>query len=83
MKDYIIIYHKTESDDWHITKADNPKTALLDFYEYCGGSKVLSKDELKKFADNFDFEKLVKLFEKDHWYKIAYIGEFNPLYIEE
>ncbi len=79
---YLIIYHRYEGDDWHLSDAESPEEALLYLYEEYGGSSILNFEELKKFAQNFGLEKLIKLFEKEH-YAIAYIGEFNPLYEEE
>lgn len=82
MKKYLIIYHKYESDDWHIANAETPQEALLDLYKDYGGSHILNIEELKKFANAFSLEKLIKLFEREH-YKIVHIGEFNSCYKEK
>lgn len=82
MRKYIIIYHKHESDDWHLTNAENPKEALLNIYKDYGGSRILNTNEFQKFIETFDLETLIKLFEKEH-YKIAHIGEFIPVYGEK
>lgn len=76
MKEYIFV-----GDDIHyyITKADNEKQAVLNLYEWQGGSNLFCPKRLEALREHLDTFELIKLYEKEHG-KITQFGEFSAIY---
>lgn len=75
MKNYIVVY---DYDKTYYTCAGTQVEIILNMFEYCGGSTQWTEEELKVIGKEFGFEKLVSLFQKEH-YEIELIAEYTPI----
>ncbi len=76
MKEYIFVGNDF---DYYITKAENEKQAILNLYEWQGGSKLFTKERFIELCEYFDTFELIKLYEREYD-KIIQFGEFSAIY---
>lgn len=81
MKEYLFIYGEDADTDYeyYITKAENEKEAVMDLFEYSGGSRVFTQQRFNELVDNLDVFEIIRLYESEHE-KIFQFGEFNAIY---
>lgn len=76
MKNYIIVY---DYDKIYYTCGETQIDIILNLFEFWGGSTQWTSEELKVIGKEFGFEKLISLFQNEH-YKIELIAEYSPIF---
>lgn len=78
MKNYIIVYGNNGTKYVYYTCGETQVDVVLNMFEYCGGSMEWTAEELKVIGQHIGVEKLVSLFQKEH-YEIELIAEYLPI----